>query len=127
MVLGLFLMIPSQLMVFLYFNNHHGKTRPVGSFESGKSVYGVYDLSGNVSEWVSASYDPASYEYVSTINPSVNDLDNQRKVVRGGSWKDIAYYLETGTRSFEHQDTTRASIGFRCAMTYLGRSSGYEF
>ena len=49
------------------------------------------------------------------------------KVIRGGSWKDIAYYLQTGTRTFEFKDSTRAYIGFRNAMTHLGRSSGYEF
>jgi len=48
-------------------------------------------------------------------------------VVRGGSWKDVAFYLEAGTRTFEYQDTTKSYIGFRCAMTYLGRSSGAEF
>ena len=50
-----------------------------------------------------------------------------RKVIRGGSWKDVAFYLETGTRSYEYQDSTRAFVGFRCAMTHLGRSSGNEF
>ena len=38
-------------------------------------------------------YDQSSYEFVSTVNPSVNDVNNQRKVIRGGSWKDVAYYL----------------------------------
>jgi len=50
-----------------------------------------------------------------------------KKVVRGGSWKDVAYYLETGTRTYEFKDSSRAYIGFRCAMTHLGRSSGKEF
>jgi len=46
----------------------------------------------------------------------------KRKVIRGGSWKDIAYYLHTGTRHWEFQDTTKSYIGFRCAVTFLGRS-----
>ena len=45
------------------------------------------------------------------------------KVTRGGSWKDIAYFIETGTRQFEHKDSARSSIGFRCAMSYIGRST----
>jgi formylglycine-generating enzyme required for sulfatase activity len=46
----------------------------------------------------------------------------QRKVVRGGSWKDVAYFCQTATRSYEYQDTAKSYIGFRCAMTYMGRS-----
>ena len=45
----------------------------------------------------------------------------KRKVVRGGSWKDIGYYMQAGTRAYEYQDTTKAYIGFRSVMTYLGR------
>ena len=39
---------------------------------------------------VNSSYDPASYEYMSSMNPTVNDENDMRKVVRGGSWKDVA-------------------------------------
>jgi formylglycine-generating enzyme required for sulfatase activity len=42
-------------------------------------------------------------------------------VIRGGSWKDIGYYCETGTRSFEYRDTAKSYIGFRSVMSYLGR------
>ena len=45
----------------------------------------------------------------------------KRKVIRGGSWKDIAYYIQTGTRSNEYQDTAKCYIGFRCAVDFLGR------
>jgi formylglycine-generating enzyme required for sulfatase activity len=45
----------------------------------------------------------------------------KRKVIRGGSWKDIAYYLQTGSRSYEYQDSAKSYIGYRCVMTYLGR------
>ncbi|MCB0615762.1 MAG: SUMF1/EgtB/PvdO family nonheme iron enzyme, partial [Phaeodactylibacter sp.] len=46
----------------------------------------------------------------------------KRKVIRGGSWKDIAHYLQTGTRHWDYQDTTKSYIGFRCVLTFLGRS-----
>lgn len=48
----------------------------------------------------------------------------KRKVIRGGSWKDALYYLQTGTRHWEYQDTTKSYVGFRCALTFLGRSLG---
>ncbi|EGV43542.1 gliding motility lipoprotein GldK [Bizionia argentinensis JUB59] len=82
--------------------------------------YNLYNMAGNVSEWVFASYDPSSYEYVSSINPSVNDINNNRKVVRGGSWKDVAYYLQVSSRDYEYADSARSYIGFRTVQDYLG-------
>tara|TARA_B100000949_G_C14256427_1_gene440677 strand:+ start:35 stop:1393 length:1359 start_codon:yes stop_codon:yes gene_type:complete len=82
--------------------------------------YDLYNMSGNVSEWVASSYDPNAYEYVSTMNPNVNDTQNQRKVVRGGSWKDVAYFLQVSTRDYEYADSARSYIGFRTVQDYLG-------
>jgi hypothetical protein len=42
-------------------------------------------------------------------------------VIRGGSWKDIGYYLNNSTRTYEYQDTAKSYIGFRNVMTHLGR------
>ena len=82
--------------------------------------YNLYNMAGNVSEWVDSSYSPDSYEYMSTMNPSVNDPNNPRKVVRGGSWKDVAYFLQVGTRDYEYADTARSYIGFRTVQDYMG-------
>ena len=82
--------------------------------------YNLYNMAGNVSEWVHGSYDPASYEYMSTINPNVNDPNNQRKVVRGGSWKDVAYFLQVSSRDYEYADSARSYIGFRTVQDYMG-------
>jgi gliding motility-associated lipoprotein GldK len=82
--------------------------------------FGLYNMAGNVSEWVNASYDPSSYEYASTINPSVNQASNQRKVVRGGSWKDVAYFLQVSSRDYEYADSARSYIGFRTVQDYMG-------
>lgn len=82
--------------------------------------YNLYNMAGNVSEWVASSYDPNSYEYSSTINPNVNDKDNMRKVIRGGSWKDVAYFLQVSTRDFEYADSARSFIGFRTVQDYMG-------
>ena len=77
-------------------------------------------MAGNVSEWTDTSYDAAAYEYVSSINPNVSDLKNMRKAVRGGSWKDVAYFLQVGTRDFEYADSARSYIGFRTVQDYMG-------
>ncbi len=82
--------------------------------------FNLYNMAGNVSEWVQGSYDPGSYEYMSTINPNVNDPNNQRKVVRGGSWKDVAYYLQVSSRDYEYADSARSYIGFRTVQDYMG-------
>ncbi|NRD19495.1 gliding motility lipoprotein GldK [Winogradskyella eckloniae] len=82
--------------------------------------FNLYNMAGNVSEWVNGSYDPASYEYASSINPNVNDPNNARKVVRGGSWKDVAYFLQVSSRDYEYADSARSYIGFRTVQDYMG-------
>jgi len=91
------------------------------SFDPNK--YNLYNMAGNVSEWTDSSYDPGSYEFVSSMNPNVTDLKNMRKVVRGGSWKDISYYLQVGTRDYEYADSARSYIGFRTVQDYMGTTS----
>ena len=93
--------------------------------------WGLYDMAGNVAEWTNSAYDPLSYNFTWDMNPNYtynadeNDPANmKRKVVRGGSWKDIAYYLEVTTRAYEYQDTAKCYIGFRCIQPYLGRNKG---
>jgi sulfatase modifying factor 1 len=99
--------------------------------------YGLYNMAGNVAEWTSSAYDESIYQFEDDLNPNyytnVKDNDNnddfddvapssKRKVIRGGSWKDVAYYCQVPTRTFEYQDTAKSYIGFRCVMTYMGRS-----
>lgn len=108
-----------------YFDDGYAYTAPVDSYFP--NDYGLFCMAGNVSEWVQDAFAPASYPLVWDLNPTYWEDSEPQKVVRGGSWKDVAYYLETGTRSYEHQDSARSYIGFRCAMTLLGRSSGQEF
>ena len=93
-------------------------TVEVDSYEP--NDYNLYNMAGNVSEWVQSSYDTSSYEYSSTMNPSVNDPMNERKVVRGGSWKDVAYFLQVSTRDYEYADSARSFIGFRTIQDYMG-------
>lgn len=85
--------------------------------------FNLYNMAGNVAEWTDSSYDASAYEYVSTMNPNVPDQSNKRKVTRGGSWKDVAYFLQAGTRDFEYQDSARSYIGFRTVQDYMGTQS----
>jgi len=82
--------------------------------------YNLFNMAGNVAEWVDSSYEASSYDYISTMNPMVNDKTNMRKVTRGGSWKDIAYFLEVSSRNYEYADSARSYIGFRTVQDYMG-------
>ena len=82
--------------------------------------YNLYNMAGNVSEWTNSSFDPGAYEYLSTMNPNIGSQDNKRKVIRGGSWKDVAYFLQVSTRDYEYQDSARSYIGFRTVQDYMG-------
>lgn len=95
--------------------------------------YGLYCMAGNVAEWTSNAFDESAYNFSHDLNPDYQyDAEEtdppvlKRKVIRGGSWKDLGYYMQTGTRTYEYQDTAKCYIGFRCVMTYLGRAKGDE-
>ena len=90
--------------------------------------YGLYDMSGNVAEWTPNAYDESAFAYSHDMNMdrhyNAKEEDHavlKRKSIRGGSWKDVAYFIQTGTRTFEYQDTAKSYIGFRCAIDFLGR------
>ena len=90
--------------------------------------YGLYDMAGNVAEWTSNSYDESGFSYSHDMNmdysPRAQEDDPEvlkRKVIRGGSWKDVAFFIQTSSRTFEYQDTAKSYIGFRCAIDFLGR------
>jgi gliding motility-associated lipoprotein GldK len=108
-----------------YYDDGFSYAGPVASYFA--NDYGLYDMAGNAAEWCEDAFNPASVPLVWDLNPVHHVAENPRKLIRGGSWKDIAFLIETGSRTFEHQDSARSFVGFRCAMTYLGRSSGFEF
>ena len=86
--------------------------------------YGLYNMSGNVSDWTESSYDKGSYNFDSGLNPNISDSTNLRKVIRGGSWKDVAYFLRVSTRDYEYKDEKRSYLGFRTVQDYLGEDIG---
>ena len=102
------------------------RTSPTGAYKP--NDYGLFDMAGNVAEWTSSAYDEQAYKFVNAVNPNYaytttggEPISMRRKVIRGGSWKDIAYFLQCGARIFEYQDTTKSYIGFRCVRSYLGK------
>lgn len=88
-------------------------TAPVKKFS--KNGFGLYDMAGNVAEWTESPYNNLTYQFSSTLNPYLSNqaYKEVRKVVRGGSWKDVGYVLMTGYRDWERKDSARSYIGFR--------------
>lgn len=99
-------------------------TVPVGTYEP--NGFGLYDMAGNVAEWTGDAFDESAYQETHDLSPyyqiTAKNSDNKifkRKVIRGGSWKDIAYYLQCGVRTYEYQDSCRSYIGFRTVRTRI--------
>lgn len=97
----------------------------VGSYEPNE--FGLYDMAGNVAEWTRGSFHPSAYIFQHDLQPdyqyNATPQDPpvmKRKVIRGGSWKDIAYFLQTSARDYEYQDSTKPYIGFRNVRAYIG-------
>ena len=91
--------------------------------------YGLYNMAGNVAEWTISSFNENANSFIHDMNPDIrynakddDPINLKRKVIRGGSWKDVSFFLQNGTRTYEYQDTTKSYVGFRNVMSYTGRS-----
>ncbi|MCC9041775.1 gliding motility lipoprotein GldK [Myroides sp. M-43] len=85
--------------------------------------YNLYNMAGNVAEWTSTTYDPSSYSHMSALKPRNRPSDSPLKVVRGGSWRDPAYFLQVSTRDSEYADSARSYVGFRTVQSVSGSLS----
>jgi formylglycine-generating enzyme required for sulfatase activity len=124
-----------------YANDGAGFPSKVNTFL--QNSMGLYNISGNVNEWVADIYRPMNNVDMDDINPyrGNNALDgddgnvssyetggntlisNKSRVFKGGSWKDRPYWLNPGTRRFLDQDKSNSTIGFRCAISAFGVDS----
>ena len=119
-------------------------------YEFPPNDFGLYNMAGNVSEWVLDVYRPMSFQDFDDLNPIRRDgymdetrnvatgeqyynsdtennpegftslITDEARVYKGGSWKDVAYWLSPGTRRYLDQDSSTSTIGFRCAMIRAG-------
>lgn len=113
-----------------------GGVYPVRADSYFPNDWGLYNMAGNVSEWTSTAWEVANNAIVHDLNgenyrrvpergpeAEATPKSMKRKVIRGGSWKDVAYFIECGARTYEYQDTSKSYVGFRCVQTYIGRSN----
>ncbi|MBI4233123.1 MAG: SUMF1/EgtB/PvdO family nonheme iron enzyme [Chloroflexi bacterium] len=96
--------------------NYSGdETRPTGSYPAGVSPYGVHDMAGNVWEWVADWFDEGYYSRSPSRNPRGPETGEYR-TVRGGSWRDHAYFVQASDRYYYSPTITDSNVGFRCAQ-----------
>jgi formylglycine-generating enzyme required for sulfatase activity len=88
-------------------------------------------MSGNVAEWCDDAFDKSAVNFTHDLNPQYSyyakkddPMEKKRKVIRGGSWKDVSYYTTVYAKTYEYQDTCKAYVGFRCIQSYMGRNRG---
>ncbi|MZG30424.1 MAG: formylglycine-generating enzyme family protein [Nitrospinae bacterium] len=93
---------------------------PVGKYPMGRSVYGVYDMAGNVSEWVNDFYDQFYYKNSPMMNPTGPE-NKKNRVFRGGSWDARSVDIRTSKRFAATPGRKDGILGFRC-----GRSKNPE-
>ena len=104
-------------------------TSRVGTYSP--NDFGLYDMAGNVSEWTSTAYTESVSKLTSDLNPEYrynaakeDPYKMTRKIVRGGSWKDVARDIRSDIRMWEYQNEQRSYIGFRCVRTQIGFAKG---
>ena len=91
-----------------------GDTARVGSYESGQSPYGAYDMTGNVWEWVADWYG-SSYYQESPLNNPPGPESGSARVVRGGAWQFSDFSVRATRRYWFNPSNALENIGFRCA------------
>jgi formylglycine-generating enzyme required for sulfatase activity len=107
---------------YLNFDSLFGDTRAVKSYPEGASAYGLFDMAGNVKEWVYDWYDPNYYAVSPAEDPPGPD-SGQFRVLRGGSYESKGSGVSTTFREYIGPGTKLATVGFRCAFTPSGGPS----
>jgi len=138
--------------------NNDGSVLPEAVGQHEANDFNLFNMAGNVSEWVYDTYRPLAFQEVEDMNPvrkSLGDRDtsdgqdkygwdkqsmdknqnkkaagepyrslinDRSKVYKGGSWKDVAYWMSPGTRRYLDMDEASNTLGFRCAMISIGTS-----
>ncbi len=102
-----------------------GRTTPVDSYPEGVNGFGLYNMAGNVFEWVQDWYDPSYYKHSVALNPKGAEQgynfakQGPVKVLRGGSWLAPESSLHTSHRFWNQPDNNSygVGLGFRCAKS----------
>lgn len=100
----------------LNYNNNVTDTMPVGKYPKGKSPYGLYDMAGNVFDWVNDWYDEKYYQGSPSSNP-LGPSTGQYKVWRGGTWYNVDSSVRSSSRDRNFPTYAGVNVGFRCSRS----------
>ncbi|MBN2048751.1 MAG: SUMF1/EgtB/PvdO family nonheme iron enzyme [Anaerolineaceae bacterium] len=100
----------------LNFGDHIGDTVEVGLYETGATLNEVYDLAGNVWEWVADWYAPY-YDTGQVVENWIGPDHGDRRVIRGGSWNSDRMFVRSTVRFAYDPQYADIYTGFRCAQT----------
>ena len=95
----------------------HKVLLPVNALEAGKSAYGLYNMAGNVKEWVDDWYDREYYKEIDEYANPKGPIGGEFKVVRGGSWRDLKGFIYSPFRNSGNPTSRMDDYGFRCAKS----------
>lgn len=101
---------------FANYDSNIGDTTSVRNYEKGKSPYGVYDMAGNVWEWVADWYS-ASYDQSSPTENPLGPDSGQERVLRGGAWEQDEYTVRVTYRLKSLPSDVHFTYGFRCTRS----------
>lgn len=100
---------------YAWFSGNSGsQTHPVGGKKP--NAFGLYDMHGNVLEWVEDCYKD-SYQGAPSDGSKVPEVSGCNRVVRGGSWYDRPWKLRSADRRFRYISDRKGFLGFRLART----------
>ncbi len=97
--------------------------KPIDEMHDGASAFGIYNMSGNVMEWVQDYYDADIYRQ-SNRTSEPNLIESDTNVLRGGAWYNSAEEIRTTTRfnidpalpfNLNNASLIYSGVGFRCA------------
>ena len=96
------------------FNDGYADTAPVNSYPLGVSEFGIFNLAGNIWEWVADWYDETYYAISPLDNPT-GPISGEARVVRGGSWNDFGDVVRSSNRNWVRESFSNNMLGIRCA------------
>jgi formylglycine-generating enzyme required for sulfatase activity len=106
---------PAQANV-RHVNRAAGKTMTIDTLRAGRSSVGAFHMSGNVAEWVADDYDPTVYQRM-VAEQGPRPEEGGQKVVRGGSFRSVAYVARVSARASRAPGSRWDDVGFRCARS----------
>jgi formylglycine-generating enzyme required for sulfatase activity len=109
------------LRVGYFRQNAQGRTYAVGDLKA--NSFGLYDMHGNVTEWVQDSWDPRHYQRFAnrTVRDAGNSLNESRyRVRRGGMWHQLATYCRSSMRDHSSANGATQGTGMRLVIDVRG-------